>query len=491
MASRKVCIVGAGLAGLSAGIHLQQQGFDTEIFELAGWAGGMCTAWVRRNYRFDGCIHWMVGTRPGDEYYKLFREVDALAEDTVIFNAESIRLEVGGVMYDLPMTIAQFKEFLYSLSPSDRRPIDELCKSIEAMMKTKMPAGAPSNFAALIKVLRESGGFLRLARKYMGRTMKDLADDFQSATIQSILYNLMPTEFSAVALILMLGTRMSGNAGYPIGGALDVIRRVEAKYRDLGGKIHFLSKVDKIVVNNNGRAVGVQSKGVFHATDAVIAACDAYDTLANMLGGEYKHEQLDTMLESGPLFSPLILVSYGLKQQFDIPYSLTLEVPNGIDTTPDITVHTMHLRSFDFDETAAPSGCSSVMVTLTAPCDYWHNLRNRDMTEYRQQKQRLANTVATVIEQRFPGFKDAIEVIDVATPATYIHLTNVYKASFEGFLPTPAMLKTNVRKTIPGVQNLVLCGQWTEPGGGICTAVASGKGAARRVMKAIKPRRER
>ncbi|MDD3947150.1 MAG: NAD(P)-binding protein, partial [Clostridia bacterium] len=40
---KKVIIIGAGLAGLSAGIYLQQKGVQTEIFELAGWAGGMCT----------------------------------------------------------------------------------------------------------------------------------------------------------------------------------------------------------------------------------------------------------------------------------------------------------------------------------------------------------------------------------------------------------------------------------------------------------------
>jgi phytoene dehydrogenase-like protein len=30
----KVVIIGAGLTGLSAGIHLQQKGVETEIFEI-------------------------------------------------------------------------------------------------------------------------------------------------------------------------------------------------------------------------------------------------------------------------------------------------------------------------------------------------------------------------------------------------------------------------------------------------------------------------
>jgi phytoene dehydrogenase-like protein len=84
--TKKVAIIGAGLAGLSAGIYLQKSGVTTEIFELAPWAGGVCTAWVRQGYRFDGCIHWMVGTKPGTSIHKLYLEVGALTPDTQIYS---------------------------------------------------------------------------------------------------------------------------------------------------------------------------------------------------------------------------------------------------------------------------------------------------------------------------------------------------------------------------------------------------------------------
>lgn len=88
--AKKVNIIGAGPTDLSTRIYLQQNGIDTEIFELSGWAGGVCTAWVRNGYRFDGFIHWMVGTKSGDEFNKLYREVGALEENTVIYNADSV-----------------------------------------------------------------------------------------------------------------------------------------------------------------------------------------------------------------------------------------------------------------------------------------------------------------------------------------------------------------------------------------------------------------
>lgn len=316
-------------------------------------------------------------------------------------------------------------------------------------------------------------------------TVEEFAKTFQSNTIQSLLYILMPAEFSMVALIMMLGTRMSGNAGYPIGGALDVIKRMEAKYLSLGGKINFNSKVEEIIVEN-GKASGVRSNNTLYPADAVIAACDAHDILENMLGGKYKHPQLDSMLESSPLFPPLAIVSFGLSRKFEIPFSVLYECPEGIKTAPDCIQHSLSLRSFDFDSAAAPENCSSVMVMLEAPLDYWKELRESDINEYKNQKQNLADAVAEAINRRIPDFKDAIVVTDVATPATYGRLANLYKASFEGFAPTPAALKTNIRKTIPDIKNLSICGQWVSAGGGICTAVGSGKDAAHSILKEIK-----
>ncbi|MFL0269357.1 phytoene desaturase family protein [Candidatus Clostridium radicumherbarum] len=480
----KVVIIGAGLTGLSAGIHLQEKGIKTEIFEISGQAGGMCTSWERKGFRFDGCIHWMVGTRSDSPIYKLYREVDALAEDTVIYNTESIKTEIQGIIYEIPLRLEPFKNFLISLSPEDHTMIDELCSNIKIMRDTRMPIGAPSSITEFINLLRYSRGFLSVARKFVGVTVKDYVEKFKNVLLKSVLYDLMPPQFSLMALFMMLGTRMGDNAGYPMGGAHDVINRMVNKYISLGGKINYQSKVEEIIVEND-RVTAVKSKGNLYPATAVVAACDMYDTLKNMLGGKYKHPELDKMLESAELFDPVIVVSFGMKQRFNLPYSQTFICTEGIKTAPDLVSYHINLRSFEFDPTSAPENCSSVMVMLESKLDYWQNLRKTDINRYRTEKQQIADRVVDFINQRIPGFKDAIAVTDVATPATYIRYANLYKASWEGFAPTPEALKTNIRKTIDGVKGLYLCGQWTTAGGGICTAVASGKDAAKSVLKYI------
>jgi phytoene dehydrogenase-like protein len=63
---KKVNIVGAGIAGLSAGCYLQMNGYDTQIFEAHNLPGGVCTSWKRKGYTIDNCIHCLPSLRIGE-----------------------------------------------------------------------------------------------------------------------------------------------------------------------------------------------------------------------------------------------------------------------------------------------------------------------------------------------------------------------------------------------------------------------------------------
>ena len=72
---KKISIIGAGISGLCAGSYLQMNGYDTEIFELNNLPGGLLTAWKRKEYTFDGCIHFLAGSSPSDPFYHLWNEL--------------------------------------------------------------------------------------------------------------------------------------------------------------------------------------------------------------------------------------------------------------------------------------------------------------------------------------------------------------------------------------------------------------------------------
>src|ERR1700722_16258764 len=95
--SPKVIIIGAGIAGLSCGCYLQMNGIQTEIIEAGELPGGLCTAWKRGHYMFDGCLRWLVGAEPQANktsvFHQMWQELGAITGRRVFVHDEIFHIE--------------------------------------------------------------------------------------------------------------------------------------------------------------------------------------------------------------------------------------------------------------------------------------------------------------------------------------------------------------------------------------------------------------
>ena len=78
------------------------------------------------------------------------------------------------------------------------------------------------------------------------------------------------------------------------------------------------------------------------------------------------------------------------------------------------------------------------------------------------------------LDKRFPGLAGQVEMRDVATPMTWVRYTGNWKGSYEGWMITTETFMMQMSKTLPGLENFYMAGQWVNPGGGMPTAVMSG-----------------
>jgi phytoene dehydrogenase-like protein len=95
LAEKSIIIIGAGLAGLSAGCYGQMNGYHTRIYEMHNIPGGLCTSWKRKGYTFDGCIHYVMGSRFGI-YHRFYEELGAVQGRRMVDNEELLRVEGSG-----------------------------------------------------------------------------------------------------------------------------------------------------------------------------------------------------------------------------------------------------------------------------------------------------------------------------------------------------------------------------------------------------------
>ena len=82
--SKKIAIIGGGVAGLSAGIYAQRAGYETVIYEKNSVLGGSLSGWYRNGYGIDNCLHWLTGTADGTPTNFMWKELGVIDEDTKI-----------------------------------------------------------------------------------------------------------------------------------------------------------------------------------------------------------------------------------------------------------------------------------------------------------------------------------------------------------------------------------------------------------------------
>ena len=96
-------------------------------------------------------------------------------------------------------------------------------------------------------------------------------------------------------------------------------------------------------------------------------------------------------------------------------------------------------------------------------------------TALRAEKELAAERVIDALEQRIPWIRNKVEVRDVATPVTWERYTGNWRGSYEGWLPSGQSLGKQMPKTLPGLADFYMVGQWVSPGGGLPPAVSTGR----------------
>jgi phytoene dehydrogenase-like protein len=176
----------------------------------------------------------------------------------------------------------------------------------------------------------------------------------------------------------------------------------------------------------------------------------------------------------------LVTLYLGVNREFTEPSTVS-GVAFPVDppvTLGDRARDHLFVRVLNYDPSFAPPGKTVLTVSLWSDYDYWKQL-SANPSAYQAKKQELLSTVLNLLDRRWPGLSAQVEVTDIVTPLTYERHTGNWRGSPQGWLPTPRAALKQLPKTLPGLEHFYLAGQWTEPGGGLPTAVRSGRGVVR------------
>ena len=479
---KKVIIIGAGLAGMSAGYYLQVNGFDTEIFEMHSSSGGLCTSWKRDDYMIDGCIHFMAGTSPTEPTYCfwddlldmksirfIYSDTHAVVEDEkrnrICFYSDVDRLE---------------KELL-NKAPEDKRAIIEFTGIIRRFIHVKMPLFKPfetMNFHDKMRVAFQMMPFLPSMMHYMKISNREFAKRFKNPFLRRAFEMVFGDDAPLFYSVMPLVWRHKKETGYPEGGAVRIAGMIEKRYREEGGNIHFNSPVSRILVQDDS-AYGIELENGERITcDLLISAADGRLTIYELLEGKFKDKNITDRYEND-MFQTIdktLYVAFGVNMDFsDQPRKIYFPLEKVIRIDPLTTLDFLEISHYCEDPSAAPKGKSLLtMMPDAKDWEYWDALRRDDRQKYDTEKMRVAGEIIDALDHRFANLKENVEMVDVVTPATYIRYTNNWTGGQISWKGTRKTFGKPTAWHIRGLKDFYMTGQWAGISGGLNNVVMMG-----------------
>jgi len=487
--AKSIIIIGAGMGGMSAGIYGQMNGYETQIFEMHTKPGGQCTSWKRKGYTFDPCIHHFFGCRSGSSVNQMWHELGALPRELVKIEACTAVASPDGKMFVDYYDPAKLKETLLKLSPADSKAIEQYIAAIKAFANDKVDDAINSgSFWKMITILPwmlSNGKWMKMnMRTYAGR----FSDPFLKRAFAELVYS-NPDGPLFFHFMRHVGG-INGDIQWPVGGADELAKSIEWRYVALGGKVHYRSRVEKILVEND-KAVGIRlADGSEHRADIIISNADGRKTILNMLDGKYMNETVRgycaPMQDETPFAVDVFLgVNRDLSGE---PSSLVLLLEQPV-TIANRKYDSMEAQLYGFDRSMAPASKGTIKVELTGSYAYWKELYNADREKYKHEKQRVAEQVIEILEGYFHGIKNQVEVIDVSTLMTWER----YMGGTQGWFNLPnRKLDFSMREdlsdrkfktTLPGLSNFYFVGIWATAMGSLAHNATSGKTIIRRICQ--------
>ena len=490
MQNRKtIVIIGAGVAGLSAGIYAEQHGFHAILLEKNPSVGGMCTGWYRKGYYLDGCVHWLTGTKEGTLLNEMWKNLDVFkSQDDILYLPSWGTYEYQGqkvtMWTDLDRAEREWKE----LSPVDSKMIHKFFKMVRDFTKVELPLDLPLSLMPLHRKLKLGIDVLKVWPSYlktMPMSCEQFANKFKNPCIRFALTKCQIGDGNLFSMLYSYATIVNGDGGIPRGGSKPMVERMKEKFLALGGTLKVNANVESVIIEKDA-ARGVKlANGQIIKGDAVVSCLDANYTLKKLLRDQYRLPSFEKRFANPKLnTSPsCMLLSFSVREDNNLPIPYSFETKSF--EVGGLSIDHVTVRSYSYDETFTRKGRTvmTVMVDQTnKQYPFWRELA-KDRAKYNKYKNDVANEVISRIEEHFPSLKGDIELLDVATPYTFNRYVNTSNGVYMSFFFMTKGGMYSHRGTLKGLRDFYLSGQWLQGPGGLPIAMTQGKFAIQRICK--------
>jgi phytoene desaturase len=486
--SKKVVVIGAGFAGISAASFMARAGWEVTVVEKHLIPGGRARQLEEAGFRFDMGPSWYWMHDVFERYFSSFGK-DVSDYYSLHRLDPSYRIYWDSGFTDIPATLSSFRQMVNNLEEGAGERLDIFLKEAEYKYKIgiqKLVFKPGQSIAEFIDWQVVKGVF----RMDVFTSMKKhIARHFRHPRIRQMLefpvlfLGALPEDTPAL-YSLMNYADIIGGTWYPLGGMYSVVKGMYKLAVELGVEFRFNEEVKEIRFEAASAKSVVTDSSVYEA-DIVIGGADYHFIESCLLPAEFQSYS-PSYWETRQLAPSCLLYYVGLSKKlknilhhslfFDVPFERHAEEIYKIKQWPREPLFYVSVSSIT-DSTVAPPGCENLVFLIPVAAGLSNDteeLREKyfDMILRRFEMHVQEPVADFILYKKSFGYSD------------FVSDYNSFKGNAYGLANTlsqTAIFRPSCRSK--KVKNLFYTGQLTVPGPGVPPSLISGEVVATEVLK--------
>jgi phytoene desaturase len=486
--NKKVIIIGAGFAGLSAAAFMAKAGWDVTVIEKNSTAGGRAAQLKAQGFTFDmgPSWYWMP-----DVFDRFFDQFGKKVSD--YYSLE--RLDPSYRVYwqegfsDIPAGYNELKELFESIEKGSAAKLDHYLQ--EAFLKYQIgiqdlvykPGQSVTEFLDwnLVKNVFKLDVFTSIrshvASHFKNERLKQLME------FPVLFLGALPENTPAL-YSLMNYADIVGGTWYPQGGMYAVVAAMQRLAEEQGARFVFEEAAQEIIIEKEKAKKLITDKGKYEA-DVIISGADYHFTEFNLLPESHRSYN-ESYWDKKVLAPSCLLYFIGLNKKlknvihhslfFDVPFQQHADEIYADPKWPNEPLFYLSVPS-KTDDTVAPAGFENVVVLVPVASGLKDD--SEELREFYFQK-----IIKRLEQHTEESVSDAIVFKKTFSVSDFKSEYNSYKGNAYGLanvLRQTAILKPSCQSK--KVKNLFYTGQFTVPGPGVPPSLISGEVVSKQVLK--------
>lgn len=517
-------VIGAGNGGLGAGLALAVNGVKPLVLERHNIPGGFATSFVRGRFEFEVSLHELSDVGPPDMPGGVRDFLDGEAKLGIewmpIPEAYRVILSDRGLNVRLPFGKQAYIDAIADAVPGSRESVENyiaLCQGVydtfgylgrmsskpdlkqlvgdlsEFLKNSDNPVQGINDLAATI------GNFVKVAPRTVEEVTRsfNMPDDAVQLLYPYWCYLGIPMERMSFPIWgSMLISYLTKGAYVPKNRSQEMTAAMEARIRELGGRVEFNTEVTRILTEK-GRVTGVETnRGDVIRTSHVVSNASPTLVYGKLMDPAAAPKDALKLINARTLGASGFVVYLGLDKSAedlgltDYGYFIAGNMDSRAihDTwktlSPTAMQATTCLNLAVPD--CSPPGTSLMCITVLNYAEAWEHVTPG---EYYRLKNRIAGQLIDQFEAASGcGIRDHIEEIEVATPATFARYTGAYNGGIYGYEPEPwdsVLPRAMSEKDEAHIKGLEFAGGFAFMGHGYSPSLLSGRTAALKTIAAM------